>query len=394
MSAFRCPRCPSALQFERQDGLRWWSCPEGHGRALTVAVARQRMAAERFRLVWGHIQAERADVGVPCPSCGRKMAESDHPTATGSLVLDHCRSCQILWFDTGEEGSVGVALDEPWLRDAAESAARAASTATEAAVIRYTTDDDSEGPPNADSAALWGAFFGFPIAAGAPARRNFPFVTYAVGGCMVLGLIWTMFHDTTAWDHAGYYADDPLFQGGRSALLSLVIDPRLLPAVFNTGIWFRFGDTVEDVLGHIGFAGVLVVAVAVGWGVHALTWAQPNVPMYGCSAVSMAIFSYYALRFPSVRLWFTYRSRSGYSGWRKHEEGETRWRSVGIGWAVLWMTIVQLGYCYVGSETLRPPTWTEIPTGIVIGAIVWAIAGWERMPTIDASGMDRLSSKR
>jgi len=373
MSAFACPRCHGPLVHTRSGELRWWECRQGHGRTFNLTVLRKRAGKEHFRKFWGILRHRSPAGSLGCPSCRQAMEVSQHPTGTGTVELDHCRACQLLWFDDGEVTALAGPEPEPppdplghldpvAREDVLHAQARLTMEST-----RFEREH-SELPPDTSGVAMLGAMLGFPVEDNAPARRVLPLLSWGLGVAMLAGGAWALAHLDHTWETAGFYGEAPLKDGGLSALKSLVLDPRPLSVLLNVGVVFRLADNVEDVLGRVGFTILLTASTLAAWGVHAAFLSTPGRPMMGLTAAAAAIAVFYALRFPRVRLgWYAFQRGGGFFD----REGFS-WRMVEVRWAVPGWLAVAMFYPWMMAESEPPNSWLEA----VVGAGVGAAAFW------------------
>src|SRR5207249_4486791 len=68
-----------------------------------------------------------------------------------------------------------------------------------------------------------------------------------------------------------------------------------------------FGDNVEDYLGRWRYLLLILLAMIVGDALHVLMDPRSAVPVIGASGGIAGIITFYALKFPRVRLGFLFR---------------------------------------------------------------------------------------
>ena len=373
MSAFRCPRCNGSLTHTRSQNLRWWQCSEGHGRVFNLAMVRKRANKERYKTFWGVLRHPAPTGSLRCPSCRQPMEVSQHPLAQATVELDHCRRCQLIWFDEGE----AIALTGPEPKPKPDPLAhldKEARMEVLQAQARLTMESKkfegelSEEPADTSGLATLGALVGFPVEDNAPARRVLPVLSWGLGAVILCGGVWALTDLERTWEAVGFYGEDPLRGGGLPALKSLLVDPRPFSVLLNAAVLFRLGDNVEDVLGRLGFVALLASATLAAWVTHATLLYTPDQPMTGLTSAAAALAVFYALRFPRVRLgWFLYRRSDG---WFSQNEGG--WELFGVRWAVAGWIVASLYAPWALVEYVHPNSWLEA----VVGAIVGAVAFW------------------
>jgi membrane associated rhomboid family serine protease len=108
---------------------------------------------------------------------------------------------------------------------------------------------------------------------------------------------------------------EPFRMGGLTFATSLLLHAGLLHLFGNLYFLFVFGDNVEDTLGPLRFAILLVIASLAGDVAHILADPQSEVPLVGASGGISGVIAFYALRFPHARLGFLFRIGFHYFRW-------------------------------------------------------------------------------
>jgi Zn-finger nucleic acid-binding protein len=110
-----CPMCATPLQLGSHGTLDHWSCPRGHGLAMTLTESHERLQEDEIAQLWR--LARSAPAGpLPSPFDGRPMArfhlghdadevpegEPGDGEDLGAVELDVDVEHQFIWFDAGE----------------------------------------------------------------------------------------------------------------------------------------------------------------------------------------------------------------------------------------------------------------------------------------------------
>ena len=117
----RCPVCSADLRLggspgaDGSDSFDAWTCPNGHGLAMTLSESYERLQSDEIAQIWQ--QARAAAPGpLPSPFSGTPMARvtveadqdevpegepGDGPT-TATIVVDVDVDNQFIWLDAGE----------------------------------------------------------------------------------------------------------------------------------------------------------------------------------------------------------------------------------------------------------------------------------------------------
>ena len=99
---FICPACNATLQPQKLDTLRLWKCDSCGGIAISVPTVRKGLTAESFKKIWQKIASGETEAGRPCPGCRKPLSVVAADNQGEAVMIDVCRSCQLLWFDDKE----------------------------------------------------------------------------------------------------------------------------------------------------------------------------------------------------------------------------------------------------------------------------------------------------
>ncbi len=361
MSAFHCPRCTQGLRFERMGHLRRWVCPDDHGELLTVGSVRQLLAPERFKAWWIDAWAAQAR-GLPCGSCGRLSVSVLHQTPDGLLEVDLCKPCHFVWFDTGERVQLGP--PPPPTPTAGQEIADLPHEARDALVQmkmeQIPTDVlTGESADDLNAAELgWRAMLGVPSEVDAPPVRRIPWLSWLFVATTAIGAVLSIVGGdelTLTW---GSVLDTPLRLGGLPFLTGAMLQVNPMHALGIIWVGLVLADNVEELLGPTLLVCMVVIAQALTLGLHWLMVGIPGEPVVGAAGPAMAIATFYALRFPMVRLaWWS----------------QGRWHSYNARWVVLVLGVL-LTLLHV-SDGYATATWLGPGVGAMVGTAIWASVG-------------------
>ncbi|MEM7337387.1 MAG: hypothetical protein AAF467_02000 [Actinomycetota bacterium] len=123
-----CPDCPAPLVLTHTGTLDSWVCPTGHGLGLTLTESYEQLQEDEIRELWQLVRHPAAtEANRACPMCRRAMrlvdaeydsdealaGEAGDGPAEGSVELDVCEPCQVLWFEQGELEAFPEDLPDP-----------------------------------------------------------------------------------------------------------------------------------------------------------------------------------------------------------------------------------------------------------------------------------------
>ena len=99
---FSCPTCNVLLQAQKLEGIRLWKCGSCRGFAISLPIVRKGLNTETFKKIWQKLSAGEIETGRPCPGCKNPLSVVEADGQAGAIMIDVCRTCQILWFDDKE----------------------------------------------------------------------------------------------------------------------------------------------------------------------------------------------------------------------------------------------------------------------------------------------------
>ena len=99
---FTCPTCNVLLQAQRPEGLRLWKCDSCGGFAISLPIVRKGLNTKTFKEIWQKLSSGETEKGRPCPGCKKPLSVVAAGGKGGSILIDVCRSCHLLWFDDKE----------------------------------------------------------------------------------------------------------------------------------------------------------------------------------------------------------------------------------------------------------------------------------------------------
>lgn len=99
---FCCPTCNVSLQAQKLGDIRLWKCGSCSGFAISLPIVRKGLNSKTFKQIWQKISSGDTETGRPCPGCKKPLSVVGADGEGGVLMIDVCRTCQILWFDDNE----------------------------------------------------------------------------------------------------------------------------------------------------------------------------------------------------------------------------------------------------------------------------------------------------
>jgi Zn-finger nucleic acid-binding protein len=116
---FSCPTCHVLLQAQKQGDVRLWKCAACKGFAISLPIVRKGLNPQAFKKIWQKLSSGETETGRPCPGCRKPLSVIEADGQASAILIDVCRTCQILWFDDKEFSDLPKA--EPQAEPAAEA---------------------------------------------------------------------------------------------------------------------------------------------------------------------------------------------------------------------------------------------------------------------------------
>lgn len=300
-----CPNCSERLETIRKPEGTYYICRGCFGRAVTLPVMHRALGAQFMHGLWPRVMSSTTETPKACPFCRQWMRRvlSQKPV----LELDACRHCMVFWFDEREFETVTPAPMEQRLRPLEE--VKSDQRARE--IIAGYKVGEMARPAVDDSPDAWWkaipAVFGMPVEMEGSAFSRRPLVTWAIAATVVLISLWSFSSLRDIVAAYGLVPADPWRSGGVTWLTSFFLHGGWLHLIGNLYFLLVFGDNVEDDLGYLWYAMLLILATVVGDVTHVTLDRHSTLPSIGASGGISGVIAYYALKFPHARLGFLWR---------------------------------------------------------------------------------------
>ena len=328
-----CPRCGAALAKSQYQDRIGFSCPEGHGIAMTLGAMRALCGSrELVNLLWHKSGEKECEGQAACPICGRPMSNVTLDVKGQALELDICRRCQEVWFDPNELETLPPPPPRPEAEELPQ-AVREKIAIEKAKNVRFDDGDRSRiFGRNADKEigdALfrdnytlsrdWGdvgspfkylaAVFGFPVEEDAPPLQKLPLVTWGLMfACVAIFALTCRGLDGYAKEW-GFIPAEFARTGGATWVTSMFMHAGIVHLVGNMYFLWVFGDNVEDELGKINYLGFILLSGFSATLLHLLLKPGSTIPCVGASGFISGIIAMYAVLYPQVTILIGIRFR-------------------------------------------------------------------------------------
>lgn len=271
----RCPRCRVSLERRTPAGVVFYGCPTCRGFAIEVEALKTLLPANEVDAIWKEA-AGAGDVG--CSHCDMAMESVVRRQGLGTVALDVCRSCQMLWLDAGEWQDVD------------------SNSERKSGVIQVERARD------VGTLKILATLVGLPVEREKDMFHSRPWITWATIALCVVASIWGFFNEEFALKYFAHYSSQKFPVSQLTALTSFFLHGGVLHLVFNMYAFWMFGDNVEDHLGKWRYVALLVCATLFGDMLADLLDPRlSDLPGVGASGGIAGLIAYYLVRFPQRR---------------------------------------------------------------------------------------------
>jgi len=362
---FYCPHCEQALQQLPSPRGVQWRCPQGEGRALSLAVARRLLDRNFVNSLWQSARTQAKATQTECPFCRNPLREVAAVGEDETVHLDVCISCHSLWFDTHELVNLESRIAAPVTEEADPLPARAREVIALARIEQIRRHADAETDASGEPPSNWSAIltvFGVPVEENAPSWSRYPFVTWLLGIGMILTFLAQLIWFPEAAKEWGFLPTDPLRHGGLTLLTGFFLHGSWLHLLGNLAFLLTFGDNVEDYLNHGAYLTLVLSASLLGDTLHSLLEPRGDLPLIGASGGISGIIAFYALQFPRARLVYLFRM-----GWY------FRWVRFPAFWGFVTWIVLQMGVVLQQTQGSGGVSGLAHFGGAFMGVVWWLI---------------------
>jgi len=114
-SELHCPLCKTALVHASAERRRLLYCPGCRGSLVPMPVFVDLVHVLRSRrggnvAAYETVNPHDLDRALMCPRCGKRM-DTHYYAGGGSVAIDDCSPCELIWLDFGELSAIASATD-------------------------------------------------------------------------------------------------------------------------------------------------------------------------------------------------------------------------------------------------------------------------------------------
>jgi membrane associated rhomboid family serine protease/Zn-finger nucleic acid-binding protein len=303
---FVCPSCQQPLTEVRTSNGIFWSCEKCGGRAVGVELLRRTFTSESINPLWLHAIRGEGQTGRNCPACRNPMTEVKL-SGDAEIKVDVCRLCHFVWFDATEVENLvprSVSPPKPELPQKAREAIALAKVQQLAEQARGTDFDSS--PPDESWKTIAG-FLGMPVEFDAAPQDRHPWTTWILCTAIIAAsaFAFTRLHEIVA--QFGLIPAQATRLHGLTFLTAFFLHAGPVHLIGNMYFLFVFGDDVENFLRPLRYLALIALAAFIGDLAHIAVDPHSQIPSIGASGGIAGVITFYALKFPHVRLGFLLR---------------------------------------------------------------------------------------
>jgi membrane associated rhomboid family serine protease/Zn-finger nucleic acid-binding protein len=304
--ALTCPRCHLPLKEVRTTYGVFWKCGNCDGRAITVELLRRTFTEESINPLWLHAIRGEGESSAPCPMCKHPMLQvalSDK----AQVRVDVCRVCHFVWFDAHELDTLVARppqTTEPELPQKARELI-AMEKVKELAEQAQGSDFDSAPPDE-----WWkqiAAFLGMPVEFDTAPQDRRPWVTWSLCIAIIATSAFAFTNLNQIVSRFGLIPAQATRLHGLTFAASFFLHAGIIHLIGNLYFLFIFGDDVENFLRPFRYLALIALAAFIGDLAHIALDPHSTIPSIGASGGIAGVITFYALKFPHVRLGFLMR---------------------------------------------------------------------------------------
>jgi len=98
----RCRTCDRDMDRVKRGSAYFWYCQGCGAHALSESALRKIVPPLVWAAIWPAIREAAVAGARGCPACERPMEETREVDDAGSVRVDYCETCRIVWLDSGE----------------------------------------------------------------------------------------------------------------------------------------------------------------------------------------------------------------------------------------------------------------------------------------------------
>jgi membrane associated rhomboid family serine protease/Zn-finger nucleic acid-binding protein len=305
-SEFICPRCNFSLDKVQISGRIFWGCKICGGRAVTVELLRRTFTPESINPLWLNAVRDEGKSSCACPSCRKPMIEVAL-SERANINVDVCRFCHLVWLDARETEDLIPLPTPPPERELPQQAREliAIEKVKQLAEEARGTDFDSAAPDE-----TWkqiAAFFGMPVEFDTVPQERRPWTTWILCAVIICASVLAFKNLHEIVGRFGLIPAQPTRLHGLTFLTSFFLHAGVIHLIGNIYFLFVFGDDVENFLLPFRYLALIALAAFIGDIAHIVVDPRSMTPCIGASGGIAGVITFYALKFPYVKLGFLFR---------------------------------------------------------------------------------------
>jgi membrane associated rhomboid family serine protease/Zn-finger nucleic acid-binding protein len=311
-SALLCPRCNVPLKEVRTSQGIFWACENCGGRALTVELLRRTFTPGSINPLWLHAISGDGKSGRLCPSCRKPMLEVAL-SENAQVDVDVCQHCHFVWFDAHEMDTLAPLQFPAWAPELPQEARELMAMEKVRQIAQEARGTDFDSAPPDEGWKQIAGFFGVPVELEAPEEERDPWATWLLSAAIICASVLAFPHLRDAVQRFGLIPAEAGRLDGLTFITSFFLHAGVIHLVGNMYFLLVFGNNVEDFLRPLRYLALIALAAFIGDLAHILADPHSQIPCIGASGGIAGVITFYALKFPHVRLgvllryWFRFQ---------------------------------------------------------------------------------------
>lgn len=305
----RCPNCRDPLEPQNLGIGVSYLCDKCGGAAIGIGALKNRNALKSFvDRIWQKARRRSRYGRKLCPFCQEVMVEVKEDIDGGTLELDICNKCMMVWFDRGEQDKFPRKIaDEDLSFKKIDDLSPESREALAVFDLKETRRQDKEWemdskPPDSFLKKLI-TMLGFPTTSDSTGYTGFPAIVFGLTAIIIIVYVVNILSGNILMDKWGLTPIHWHRYYGLNFISSFFVHANLEHILFNLYFFVLFGRKVEGDLGKPRFGILLLLSHLFGIFVHFVFHVNSQVPVVGASAGISGIMAYYALAFPRDKIY-------------------------------------------------------------------------------------------
>ena len=364
---FICPTCQLPLKETRTSYGIFWSCETCGGRAVSVELLRHAFTPESINPLWLHAIRGEGQSSRKCPVCRRAMIEVNL-SDDAQVRVDVCRLCHFVWFDVGEVDTLKPRAVPPAPPELPQEARELLAMEKVKRLAEQAEGSDFDSAPPDEQWKTIAGFFGLPVEFDVPLQERRPWATWTLTAAIIGVSIHALPQLREIVQQFGLIPAQASRLHGLTFVTSFFLHAGLIHLIGNMFFLLVFGDNVENFLRPFRYLALIALAAFIGDLAHIAAEPNSQTPCIGASGGIAGVITFYALKFPRVRVGLLMRWGFIWFRWIRFPA----WFGL-----VLWILLQLVGVWQQKAGISSVSAFAHLG-GAAVGFLAWFL--WRRTP--------------